>query len=142
MAGYNFSSLIPEPFIVTDTDGTRYEGKMAAAFGAVEYARCERLQGEFAAAWPVLQGAAAGDREAAAVTVEAVVRELVQLIVPTLPAPRLDQLPFTHRLALVEAWRSAQPAAAGDPKARASAPTTRGRRSHASSTPGTTPSRS
>lgn len=130
MPGYTLSSLIPEPFIITDRDGTRYEGRMADQFGAIEYARFDRLYAQFQQAWPVVSGTAAGDKEQAAALLEQIAAALVETIVPAMPDERRRSLTFSERFGIIQAWFAEQPTA---PKATAGASSIRPPRSPASS---------
>lgn len=134
MSVFELAKLIPDPLTFVDADGTRYEALPVSALGAVDYARYTRMQREATVALSVLGSRdKAVDKEAGARQLEHVTNELMQTIVPTLPADRIQAIAFGHKSQFLKWWQDEQPKSqvhAGE--ARAGKPVTQGQRSPAS----------
>jgi hypothetical protein len=134
MSVFELATLIPEPLTFVDTDGTRYDARPVSAFGAIDYARYERMQREATAALGALAARdTTTDKEAAARQLEQTTNDLILTIVPSLPMERIEQIAFAHKSQFLRWWQNEQPkpeVRAGE--AKAGRPVTRGRRSPAS----------
>lgn len=105
MAGrkLNFAALVPQRDEFEDLDGTKYEFRSKADFGAMDHARGSRFSDELRSALEAL-GTNPQD-EAAASRFEHTTEEFVRLILPTLPNERLKALTLGQKAAIVQWWQ-------------------------------------
>jgi hypothetical protein len=147
---FSLVDLAPEPLIFTDSafggDGTRHEVRTFVMFSPAEIGMLRRLgieidQLEKSSQTLFTDPASSDDAlNQAGAQLERAHDTMLRLLMPSLPAERLQKIPFIGKQQIIAWWNSqvkaAQRGAPGGPLARSGAPPTRrGKRSPSSVTP-------
>lgn len=122
---FRLSALVPEPLTFTDDgyggDGAQHEMRTPDLFSATEQARLLNLQNAAGA----LQTQAAGGDVPAISALLGTLDDMLAILIPTLPAERLADLPLAAKLAALAWWTTeVAPKAAPDPLATLATVTT------------------
>jgi hypothetical protein len=100
----NFAALVPERHTFTDTDGAVYEMLSRADFSVTAMARTTRFQKQFPTWIDRLQKSP--DDVKAAEALEAAITAMVQIIIPTLPAARLESFTLGQKQMILDFWNA------------------------------------
>lgn len=114
---FDLTSIIPEPLTFRDVDGAVHEVRPAAALGAVDVARMNRLQHRVAAAQDHIATTDDDELERIAIEMESATDDLVALLIPSLAGERIKAIPLANKISLLTWWKDEQPAASGEAKA-------------------------
>lgn len=141
MAQFDLVSIVQTPHTFRDRDGRTYEVPTAAMFSTIEIAKVTRLQHALPEAMTAL-GQKDGDQAAAVTTLDQIVNEYFQMLVPTMPADRVQALAVGEKAAFIQWWQAEEtPKGTPPPNRAAGKRVSRGKRSPASvgSTPASAP---
>lgn len=137
MATYSLMDIIPEPHRFKDADETVYDVPTGAMFSTQQLKKLEQLEHdlpEALAAWH--RGEAPGPT---VMRLDQVLNDFFSLLVPKMPAPRIEELSIEHKIHFIGWWQAEEQKKAPPPgEAQADQRPSRGRRSPASSSPATT----
>lgn len=117
---YSFADLIPEPIVVRDDrfggEGTAHDMLTVDMFGPTQVAQLTRWFSDIQDASGRLRDVQEGDFdgvEAEARLIDQRLREMVLVLIPTLPRERMDRYPTGALKNLIDWWQTQQPNANG-----------------------------